>query len=472
MVDGEIRAGIEGSESQSSAAADVKTRRRRVVVGASVGSAIEYYDFSVYAFLASTLSVVFFPGESQTAGLLYTFAVFAVAFVLRPVGGILIGHLADRYGRRPALATAVIGMAVPTALIGVLPGYAAIGVAAPIMLVLLRVIQGLAAGGEVGGASVYVAEAAPAERRGLYGSTTQIGVYVGTALGPLVVGLLRLGLTPEQMTAWGWRIPFLVSVPLSLAAILYRRRLEESSDFTRAASKSAISRMPAVEMLRSHPAAVVRTTALNLVAFGGYYLTFTYMATYLPQQGLVSTASAGWAVLMCLVFAAFGLPAWAAVSDRIGRRPIFIGVCLGFLVLPYPLFLLMSTSFLGAVVALLVLGQLQAAINGAQSATFSEMFPPHIRTSGVALGFNIASLLAGGVSPYLATWLIDRTGDARSPAYYLMFLAVVSLVFAVTMRETAGKPLPQAELPASPVVCDEATDETAGSDRREGIDPR
>ncbi|WP_444756650.1 MFS transporter [Pseudomonas sp. A014] len=415
---------------------------RRVVIAGAIGTVIEYFDFSVYAFLATILAVVFFPAQDPTAGLLYTLGVFGVAFVARPLGGILIGHISDRYGRKPALATAVIGMAFASTLIGLLPGYLQIGIAAPILLFLLRCVQGISAGGELGSAGAYVAEVSPDHRRGFLTSTTQVGTMIGTMLGSLSVALLHATLSHEDILAWGWRIPFLVSLPMGVLALWVRHSMEESQQFEQLEERGAIARVPALAALRSHPGAVFKVFGLTLVSFASYYLVFTYLATYFEKQGIMPPGIAAWSTTLTLALAAVAVPVWGGITDRIGRRPLLIGVCVANLLLAYPLFLLMQTSVAGAVVGQVLLGQIEAAYLGVILAAYCEMFPARVRSSGLSLGYNLSAIAAGGSAPYLATLLISITGNPLAPSWILICTALLSLLVACTVRETANRPMP------------------------------
>jgi len=415
---------------------------RRVVLAGAFGTVVEYFDFSVYAFLATTLAAVFFPAENPTAALLYTLGVFGAAFVARPVGGILIGHLSDRYGRRPALTVAVVGMAFASTLIGLLPAYASIGIAAPVLLFVLRCVQGLSAGGELGSAGSYVAEVAPDGRRGFLTSTTQVGTLVGTMLGSLCVGLMHLGLSNEQILSWGWRIPFLISLPLGIAALIVRSKMEESKQFEQVEEQGAVAKIPALSALVSHPRAVFSVFGLTLVSFASYYLVFTYMSTYFERQGIMPPGLAAWSTTLTLLLAAVAIPVWGKITDRIGRRPILIGVCVANLLLAWPLFIFMQTSVGAAFFSQIVLGQIEAAYLGVILAAYCEMFPARVRSSGFSLGYNFSAILAGGSAPYLATWLIAATGASHAPAWILMAMAFLSLLVALTVRETANRPMP------------------------------
>jgi MHS family proline/betaine transporter-like MFS transporter len=416
-----------------------RPRQRKAVVAACLGTAIEYFDFTIYAFLATSIAAVFFPHEDSTAALLSTFAVFGVSFLLRPLGGVLMGHFADRYGRRRALTLAVVGMAGASFAIGVVPGYGSIGIAATILLVLMRSVQGLSAGGELGTAASYLAEESPMRHRGYRTSFVNIGTLAGTVLGSLFVAVIKASLTGEQIIAWGWRIPFLLSLPLGVVALVIRRRMEESTQFEAIQERDEIKRAPLRSLITSHPRSLLSVTLLALTANASYWVVFTYLGSYFETQKVMSATASAWATTGTLVLAALALPLWARVSDRVGRRPVMIGTNALFVVLSYPAFVLMSHSTVLAIVTQLVLGQVTSLYLASILATFAEMFPAGVRVSGFAFGYNIAA----GTAPYVATWLIAATGNPYSPAFFLMAATALALVGAVfTMKETANKPLP------------------------------
>jgi MHS family proline/betaine transporter-like MFS transporter len=419
-------------------------RIRRIIAAGAFGTIVEYFDFSVYAFLATTIADVFFAKGNPTAALLYTLGVFGASFVLRPLGGILIGHLGDRYGRRPALTLSVAGMAFASTAIGLLPSYATIGVAAPVLLFVLRSIQGLSAGGELGGAASYVAEVAPDGQRGRLTSTMNLGTMVGTMLGSASVVVLHLTMSHDALLSWGWRLPFLVSLPLGVITLLLRWRMEESQQFKRLEESGSLAKVPALDALRTSPRGVLTVCGLSLASFMSYYLTFTYMSTYFQRQGVMSGTAAAWSTTATLVLAMLVIPFWGRMSDRVGRRPLLLAVCAADLLLAYPAFLVMSHSMAAAVVAQIALGQLEALYMSVILATYCEQFPARVRASGFNLGYNLASILAGGTAPYLATGLIAATGDAKAPAWMLLVAAAISLATAFTLKETANRPLPTA----------------------------
>jgi MHS family proline/betaine transporter-like MFS transporter len=422
---------------------DSSSRQRRAVLAAGIGTGIEYFDFTIYAFLATTLAKVFFPHEDPTAALLSTWAVYAVSFFLRPIGGIIVGHLADRYGRRRALSIAVIGMATASFLIGVLPGYSVIGSASAFLLVACRCIQGLSAGGELGTATSYMAESAPTKHRGYKVSRVNMGTLFGTLVGTLFVSILLQTVAETTITSWAWRIPFLCSLPLGIIALLIRLRMEESGDFEAMRQSQQIRRVPLSSVVKSYPRSLVAVTLMALTANASYWIVFAYLQSYFEKQHILSATWASWMTTITLTSAVISFPLWSRLSDRVGRRPVMIGANAAFVVLSYPLFILMGQSTACAVIAQLTLGQLTTIYLANILATFAEQFPAPVRVSGFALGYNIAAVLAGGSAPYIATWLIDHTGSSRSPALFLICATGLALLGALfLLRETANKPLP------------------------------
>ncbi|QMT02874.1 MFS transporter [Gordonia jinghuaiqii] len=422
------------------AASPDKGVRKAIWIG-GVGSAIEYFDFTVYAFLATTIAVVFFPSSDPATGLLLALAVFAASFVFRPLGGLVIGHIADRHGRRPALILAVGGMGVATASIGLLPSYESAGILAPILLVTARIVQALAAGGEMGGAGTYVAEAAPREKRGFITSTTMLGLMVGTLMGSFTVAMLKLALTEDELISWGWRVPFYLSVVFTVIAVVFRKKMEESHKFEDIKEQTA-TKAPATILFRQHGKIVLLTTMIALTSQASYYLVFTYLGTYFTRADLIDSGSAAVASTVALAVATVLIPVWGKLSDRIGRKPILIASVGSTLVLIYPLFMFMGTGPVAAVIGQIVYGLLVSAHLGVLVAVIAEMFPTNVRSSGFSMGFNFAAILGGGTAPYISTWLIEETGSLRSPAFFIMLVASLSLIGALLIKESKGTELP------------------------------
>jgi MHS family proline/betaine transporter-like MFS transporter len=415
-------------------------QRRRVVFAGAIGSVVEYYDFGVYGYAATTLAALFFPSSSPTASLLATLAVFAIAFVARPIGSILFGHVGDHYGRKPALAIAVLLMALATFAMGLLPTHAAIGLTAPTLLVVARLLQGLSAGGEVSGAASFLAEAAPANRRGLMSSATQVGSVSGLLLASAVVGVMNLILTPQQFADYGWRIPFLLGLPTGLIGLYVRNRLEDTAAFRKLEQRREVVSLPTVELFRTSFIPVLKGIGMNAANFAGYYLVFVYFSIYLQTAGTLTRAQATWSTTTALIVAAVTVAFFGLLSDVIGRKWVIGGSSVGFIVLTLPMFKVMQSSDVKLIVAAhAVMALCEAAVLGAIWGALTELFPTRVRYSGVGISFNIAGVLVGGSAPYTATWLIQQTGDKSSPAYFLMAVGAVTLLTLFTVPETASR---------------------------------
>ena len=416
--------------------------RPRVVLAGAVGSVVEYYDFGVYGFVATILATKFFVGdEDPTAALLATLATFAVAFVVRPIGGVLFGHIGDRYGRKNALAATIILMAVASGLIGSLPTYAAIGVGATALLVLARCLQGIAAGGELGGAASYVAEHSPPARRGFLCATTQTGALAGSLLASLVVALLTTTLGQDTMEDWGWRVPFLIAIPLGVVGLLIRARLHDSPQFEGERAEAERPSAPIVELLSEHLPATLRCVGMSILLFSAYYVVYVYVNLHLQNVVGMRSQTAFWSTVTCLGVATACMPFFGMLSDRVGRKPVLIGACIAALVLPIPGFALLEAGTVPAIAAHVVLGLIDSALMGVTLSTYAELFTTRVRYTGIALGFNLGAALAGGTAPYICTWLVDATGSALSPAYFLVGTAVITLVTVLNVPETVGTAL-------------------------------
>ncbi|MGP4018708.1 MFS transporter [Saccharopolyspora sp. 5N708] len=411
---------------------------RRATLGATIGSVVEWFDIAVYAYLATAIGTVFFPAEDPTTSLLSSFAVFGSAFVVRPLGGIFFGALGDRIGRQRTLAWVIMVVSGATLGIGLLPGYAAAGVAAPTMLVFLRLLQGFSAGGEMGGASAFVAEFAPARRRGYLVSLVEMGCILGFLLGSVVVLLLNVWLTDEQIAGWGWRIPFLLAAPLGLVGLYIRSRLEETPEFVALRGRGELARNPLLESVRYHWRAILSVAGYSLFQNAALYAILTYVPSHqskiLGYPAVVASVSS--VVSMCVICAL--IPAMGAVSDRFGRRPVLGGSCLAAVLLAYPLFWLMGQdNAVLAVLAHIGLGVVLAVFLGPTLAAMNELFATRVRYGGFSLGYNLSVAAFGGTAPFLITLLVTGSGNHAAPAFYIMAAAVVTLLVVLATRETA-----------------------------------
>ncbi len=404
---------------------------RHVIAAGAIGNVLEWYDFAVYGYFAASIGRTFFPKEDPVAQVLSAFGIFAVGFLMRPIGGVIIGHIGDHYGRRAALTFSVTAMAIPTFLVGVLPGYAVLGLMAPIALTALRIVQGLSVGGEYTTSVVFMVEHATQGRRGLIGAVACCGAIAGILLGSATGALLAQILSAEALAQWGWRIPFLLGLVVGLAGYFLRRGVAES------APRKPSARSPLVETVRRNPGLLGRLAGLATFNAVGFYLLFVYIVSWLQfADGIAPVHALGINTFnMALLLPTMIAMGW--LSDRIGRKPVLIlGTALGFLG-ALPLFWLMLHNTIWMV----VLGQFGfviavGAFLGTQPATMVEATPPEVRCTAIALGYNVTLGVIGGLSPLVATWLVHRTGDNLSPAYLLMAAAAVSFPVILLFRET------------------------------------
>lgn len=415
---------------------------RRVLVGASIGNAVEWFDFAIYGFLASILATNFFPSDNPAAGLLQTFAIFAAAFFVRPLGGLIFGPLGDRLGRQRVLSIVIVLMSGATLAIGLLPTYASAGVTAPILLLVCRCLQGLSAGGEYGGGAVYLAECAPTTRRGLMVTVMLWSGVLSFLAGAVTVTALQAVMSTDAMTSWGWRLPFLLAAPLGLVGLYIRLRLEDSPEFTELRAADDVARRPLREALTTASPAILRVVGLFLVFNVGYYAVFAFVPNYLITSLGYSRMQSFSSMIAAIAVALVVLLPCAALSDRIGRRPLLIAGCLLVLLGAYPLFLMLdSHSFPWVVLAHCLLAAIVAVYMSAVVTAGVEMFPTRVRSSGFSVGYNVASAGFGGTTPYVVTWLTDATGNHLIPALYLSVGAMGSLVTVLFVRESASRPL-------------------------------
>jgi len=416
-----------------------RSRARRAVAAAVVGNVLEWYDFAVYAYMATIIAKKFFPASDEVTSLLSTFAAFGIGFVMRPLGGILIGRLGDTRGRKTALLVTIALMAAGTVLIGVIPSYESIGVAAPALVVFARLVQGFSAGGEWGGSTTFIVEWAPEGRRGFYGSLQQSSVAGGLLLGSAIAALLNTMVPPETLENWAWRIPFLLGGLLGPVGLYMRRNIEETPAFARAAEMPSENVSPSIAPLRL----AMRALGFTILWTVAYYIILSYMPTFLQKYVKLSRTEALWSTSAGLLVLVVATPLMGLLSDRIGRKPLLLAACAGFVLLPYPLFVLMlsGVSLATIVVVQVVLALTIALYSGPGPAAIAEIFPTKARSTWMSTGYSAGVAIFGGFAPFIATWLIARTGNPISPSYYVIVAAVASMAVILGLEETARQPL-------------------------------
>ncbi|MDI5972506.1 MFS transporter [Streptomyces sp. SL13] len=429
---------------------------RRAVKAAALGNAMEWFDFGIYSYLAVTLGRVFFPSGNATVSLLSSFATFAVAFVVRPIGGAVFGPIGDRIGRKKVLAVTMIMMAIGTFAIGLIPSYAAIGFWSPTLLILFRLVQGFSTGGEYGGASTFIAEYAPDKRRGFFGSFLEFGTLAGYVGASGLVVVLTATLSDSSMQAWAWRIPFLVAGPLGAVGLYLRLRLDETPAFQRLEAET-LTRVRATEAAHGTETSAKgefrgifvehwRRMLLCVALVAAYnvtdYMLLSYMPTYLSDELKYSVTNGLVILLAVMALMMLVINQVGRLSDRFGRKPLLMAGMLGFLVLSAPSLLLVRLGGpFWVSLGILMLGLSLVCLLGTMSAALPALFPTQIRYGALSIGYNVSTSLFGGTTPLVITALISLTGTKMMPAYYCMFFAVIGVIAVALVPETAGKPL-------------------------------
>jgi len=417
--------------------------RRRAIISCSVGNFVELFDFMIYGFFASQIGANFFPAANPYTQLLSAFATYGVGFFMRPVGAIFIGTYGDRKGRKTALVLTVGLMATATALTGLLPSHATIGIAAPILLILCRLVQGFSTGGEWGGSAAFLVEYSPPGKRGLVGSVQQFSVGLALIAATLLAAGLNSALDKQQMIDWGWRIPFLLGFVLAPVGLYLRSRVAESPAFNRTVERKDVAKTPLLEAIQLHRIPILAAFGLSIVGTVGNYTFNIFLPTFATKELHIAPSTAYYAGAIAAVVLTVLTPVMGALSDRVGRKPVLVASAAGYVVLGYPLFLFMvgMPTGLGLTLAQSVSAVLLAMYAGPLCAVLSELFPTKVRFTALSVGYGLAVTIFGGCAPFVATYLISETGNKVSPAFFVIFSALISLVTLLCVKDRTNAPL-------------------------------
>jgi MFS transporter, MHS family, shikimate and dehydroshikimate transport protein len=426
---------------------------RQVVLASFIGTAIEWYDFFLYGTAAALVfPALFFPEFSELAGTLAAFSTYAVGFAARPLGGIVFGHYGDRIGRKAMLILSLLIMGIATFLIGLLPTFEQVGVLAPILLVVLRFMQGIGVGGEWGGAVLMAVEHSPEGRRGFYGSWPQMGVPAGLLLANLVFAATSATL-PES---WGWRVPFLLSIVLVGVGLFIRLRIMETPAFRQVQESHTEADMPIIDVVRTYPKNVLLAMGMRVAENGTFYILTAFVLSYITAELGLEQGTGLTGVIIAATIGLFTIPFFGALSDRVGRRPVYLFGAVFSLVFAFPFFWLLNTEVAPLIWLAIVLGVNLGhdSMYGPQAAYFSELFGTRVRYSGASLGYQLASVFAGGLAPLIATALLASSGYT-AVAIYMAIMALITVVSVVLASETFREDILQTQAEERRLIAEE-----------------
>lgn len=417
--------------------------RRRAILSCAIGNFVELFDFVIFGLFAAQLGANFFPTHNQLLDLLSAFATFGVGFVMRPVGAMVIGAYGDRHGRKAALILTATAMAVATAITGLIPSYASIGIWAPVLLVLCRLVQGFSTGGEWGGAAAFLVEYSPPGRRGYIGSMQQFSVGLALIVATLSAAILNSVLDKQAMLSWGWRIPFLCGFVLAPIGLYLRTRVFETPAFDRTVSQHNVAHNPIKDSFTIYFRPVMAAFGVAIVGCVGNYTFNIFMPSFATGQLGIPAGTAYYSTACSAVILTILTPVMGLLSDKIGRKPVMLIASLLYLVLSYPLFLLLVTlhSATGLFIAQAINGVLLAMYAGPLCAILSELFPTRVRFTALSIGYSFAVTIFGGFAPFIATFLIQSTGSQVSPAIYVMGGALLSAIALLIIKDPTNAPL-------------------------------
>jgi metabolite-proton symporter len=432
-----FKRGLGGNEMQ-------KKDMRRVLIASLVGSSIEWFDYFLYGTVAALVfNTMFFVAEDPSIGLILAYASFALSFFIRPLGGVIFSHIGDRIGRKKTLVLTLSLMGIATFAMGLLPTYYAIGIWAPILLITLRLIQGLGIGGEWGGAMLLAVEYAPKEQRGFFGSVPQMGVTIGMVLGTLALSVMTL-LPEDAFMSWGWRVPFLLSALLVIFGLWIRKGIEETPSFKKVQAEGSVPKVPLVHTLKHHWREVLIAVGAKVVETAPFYIFGTFVVSYATSNVGHTNNEVLNAVMVATIITTILIPIMGKLSDKVGRKPLYIWGAVGMILFAFPYFWMLhegsnTMMFLATIIGL---GIIWAPITAVLGTMFSEIFSAEVRYTGITLGYQIGAAVAGGTAPLIATTLLLQFNNSYVPvALYIIFTAVVSLVAIWAVRDRSNQQL-------------------------------
>ncbi len=419
------------------------TINKRSLIAGFSGNILEWYDFTVYGFFATVIGSQFFPDEDKVAQLISAFGVFAAGYLMRPIGGIIFGHIGDRQGRKKALLISILLMAIPTTLIGFLPNYDSIGWYSALLLVILRLFQGLSVGGEFTGSISFLVEKAPAGRRGFFGSWSTFGAFGGMLIGSGFAALLTSVLSHDQLHDFGWRIPFFFGAVIGVVGLYLRKGMGEDEYAKNAKQEQSSHRIPIVEFWSDYKLKALKIILLTWSFGVSVYLIFIFLPSFLHTFRQVKLDDALSAHTIALIVLMLFIPLFGVLTDKVGRKKVLFASLIGFVVFSYPLFALMfEDTFTAILISMLVFSFIEAMFQAVIPALMTETFPSRVRYTGLSVSYNISLAVFGGTTPLICTWLIKVTGgNVWMPVYYLIATCVIGIITAIFIPETYKKEL-------------------------------
>ncbi len=415
---------------------------KKILISSMIGNALEWYDFVLYVQFSTIISQLFFPSDDYFTSLLATFGIFAVGFVMRPIGGVLFGVLGDKFGRKSALVFSILMMAIPTALIGFIPSYQQIGIAAPICLTIIRLLQGLALGGGFSGCMTFLVEHAPSNKRGLIGSASMFSLGAGVLLGILVSLGFSNYLSEENFISWGWRLPFIISLAIGMIAFYIRNHVDESPIYLEAKKHGNISKAPIREVFKYHWKELLIATALYITVTIPFYTFVAFFSTFLQHYAGSTLHDALLINGIAIIAFMIAIPVTGWLSDLYGRKPVLLISAIIMAIIAYPTFcMLLEGGFYYPLIAQAIFGVVLGAYMGPIAAILVELFPTNIRFTGIALSYNFSAALFGGTAPFIYLELVSITGSVMSPVFYMITFISLTIIAIINYNDTYKKTL-------------------------------